>query len=201
MKKLFVAIVSVCLTAKTSAAAEHSTRTVAREDAAVSKAAPPPDSLAAKKRSADAHAVVRVTTDSFGNVTRAVVVEKSGSIPDRDIISLAETWKGPPLASRTIPIVYQIDPEKAPRPPTDVMRIGPGWRTVRPPYPAKAMAARAQGKGVFRISTNRDGRVEKVEIIEKIHPLLDGYTAGFARAHWTGPPNTTRDVPVSYQLK
>jgi hypothetical protein len=43
--------------------------------------------------------------------------------------------------------------------------------------------------------------VEKVLIVKKIHPLLDANLVAMARAYWTGPPNTTRDVPVSYQLK
>jgi outer membrane biosynthesis protein TonB len=68
----------------------------------------------------------------------------------------------------------------------------------RPPYPKAAMAARAQGRGIIRISTNRFGRVDKVEIVEKIHPMLDAHTAAMARVYWTGPPNTTRDVPVIY---
>jgi len=79
--------------------------------------------------------------------------------------------------------------------------VGPGWRTSRGPYPAEALAARAQGVGVVRISTNRDGRVEKAEMIKKIHPLLDAHTVAFARANWTGPPNTTRDVPIIYRIK
>lgn len=146
--------------------------------------------------------LIRVTTDRLGNVAKAVVVEKSAAILDLHTVSFARKhWKGPPNSSGTFPFVYQIDREKPPGPPNDAKFIGPGWLTPRPPYPAKAMAARAQGHGVFRISTNRDGRVDKVEIIEKIHPLLDGHTAGFVRAHWTGPPNRTRDVPVAYQLK
>jgi Gram-negative bacterial TonB protein C-terminal len=191
MKKLCIGIVSICFIVRVAPATESSP-----PKAATRAVVKPPE-----KRE-EYHSAIKVTTDSFGNVTKAVVVSGSDPIVDRNTVKLAiAQWKGPPNSSRVIQVVYRVAGETPVTSSKNPKLVGPGWRMPRPPYPAKAIAAHAEGKGVIRISTNRDGRVEKVEIIKKIHPLLDEHTSAFALAHWTGPPNTTRDVPVTYALK
>jgi outer membrane biosynthesis protein TonB len=188
MKKLFMAIVSVCLIAETSLA---TTRAAGHVTRGTSQPAPQFSARGEKR----GYSLVRVTTDSFGNVTKAVVVERHGSIPDRDVISYAETLKGPSISVRIMRVDYWVYPSGK------ATLSQPGWRLIRPTYPRAAMAARAQGKGVVRVSTNGSGDVDKVVIIKKIHPLLDAHTAAFARAYWKGPPNARVAVPVIYQLK
>ena len=76
-----------------------------------------------------------------------------------------------------------------------------GWRTPRPPYPPAALASRIQGSGSVRISTDASGNVTNVVVTGPINPLLDANTRSFARGNWKGPPNTTRTVPVVYQIR
>lgn len=76
-----------------------------------------------------------------------------------------------------------------------------GWRTPRPPYPPAALVSRIQGSGTVRITTDGSGNVSQIAVTKPIHPLLDANTKTFARANWKGPPNTTRTVPVIYQIR
>jgi len=145
---------------------------------------------------------IRVTTDRFGNVVKAVVLKRSAPILDQHTVSFVQKhWKGPPNSSATFPFIYQIDRSKASPSPKAVILVDHEWRIMRPTYPQVAIAARAEGNGVVRVSTDRHGRVKKAEIIEKFHPLLDAHTVDFARKNWTGPPDATRDVTLRYQLK
>ncbi len=75
------------------------------------------------------------------------------------------------------------------------------WRTVRPTYPRSALNARVQGVATIRISTDRFGNVTKVTFLKSINPILDANTRAFALAHWKGPPNSTRTVPVVYAIR
>ena len=76
-----------------------------------------------------------------------------------------------------------------------------GWHTPLPPYPLIAKSARIQGSGAVRISTDSSGKVTSVVIARPINPILDAHTRSFALANWKGPPDSTRTVPVSYQLR
>jgi TonB family protein len=75
-----------------------------------------------------------------------------------------------------------------------------GWRTPKPPYPRGAIAARIQGAGEVRITTDAAGNVKEAVITRSIAPILDANTRSFARANWKGPPNATRSVPVIYRI-
>ncbi len=75
------------------------------------------------------------------------------------------------------------------------------WHTPRPPYPAAALAARFQGSGAVRVSTDASGNVASAVITSPINPILDSNTRSFARSNWKGPPNQTRTVPVTYQIR
>ncbi len=78
---------------------------------------------------------------------------------------------------------------------------GSGWKTPKPPYPYLARARRLSGSGSVRVRTDATGRVISAEVVEPIAPELDGTTVSFARSHWSGPPNTTAVVPVTYQFR
>ena len=77
----------------------------------------------------------------------------------------------------------------------------PRWSTPAPPYPKAARAAHMQGRGIVRISTDASGRVVSATVRQSMgNDALDDDTTKFALAHWHGPPNTSRDVPITYRL-
>jgi protein TonB len=76
-----------------------------------------------------------------------------------------------------------------------------GWRVPKPEYPAAALASHIQGSGEVRITTDAAGNVKDVVITRPIAPILDANTRSFARGNWKGPPNSTRTVPVVYQIR
>lgn len=52
---------------------------------------------------------VRISTDASGNVTNVVVTDPINPILDANTRAFArDNWKGPPNASRTVPVIYQI---------------------------------------------------------------------------------------------
>jgi protein TonB len=76
-----------------------------------------------------------------------------------------------------------------------------GMHTPKPPYPYQARAARLQGSGSVRVSFDSAGRCSSCTIVQSVGSgVLDSNTTNFARANWTGPPNSTTTVPITYQL-
>ena len=52
---------------------------------------------------------VRISTDASGNVTNVVITAPINPILDSNTRSFARgNWKGPPNATRTVPVIYQI---------------------------------------------------------------------------------------------
>ena len=52
---------------------------------------------------------VRISTDASGNVTNAVITGPINPVLDANTRSFARgNWKGPPNATRTVPVIYQI---------------------------------------------------------------------------------------------
>lgn len=78
---------------------------------------------------------------------------------------------------------------------------GGRWVTPKPPYPAQARTMRQTGSGSVRVQTDGAGRVVRVEMVQPIAPLLDATTINFARTRWSGPPNRTVVVSVTYELR
>lgn len=74
------------------------------------------------------------------------------------------------------------------------------WSTPKPSYPFQAKKMRIQGSGGCRITTDASGRVIAAQMSPGIHPLLDSMVENYARSSWKGPPNTTRTVPITFQL-
>jgi len=75
-----------------------------------------------------------------------------------------------------------------------------GWSTPKPGYPFQARKLHLAGSGGVRVTTDASGRVISAEMSPSIHPLLDQAAVSFARSSWKGPPNTTRVVPITFQL-
>ena len=76
-----------------------------------------------------------------------------------------------------------------------------GWFTPKPTYPFEARRLRRQGSGGVRVTTNGSGRVVNAEMLPGIDPLLDTVAVSFARSAWTGPPNATRVVAITFALE
>ena len=78
---------------------------------------------------------------------------------------------------------------------------GSNWKISKPPYPYAMRAARAQGSGTLRVATNASGQVTEANVTQSSgSSTLDENTSHYARSFWSGPPNSTRLVPFTYQL-
>jgi hypothetical protein len=53
---------------------------------------------------------------------------------------------------------------------------------------------------VVRITTDSQGRVIRVIFLKPLDPALEKHCREFALARWKGPPNSTRDVPLTFTL-
>jgi TonB family protein len=74
--------------------------------------------------------------------------------------------------------------------------------TSKPPYPYQARAARLQGSGSVRVVFDGSGHVSSAVIEQSVGSgILDSNTISYAKANWTGPPNTTTTVPITYRLQ
>ncbi len=62
------------------------------------------------------------------------------------------------------------------------------------------LAAENDSGTVVRVSTDGNGRVVRVVFLKPISPILEKHCREFVLANWKGPPNSTRDVPLSYKL-
>ena len=75
------------------------------------------------------------------------------------------------------------------------------WSHSRPPYPAQARMAHIQGSGSVRVSTDGSGHVVSAVIVQSVGSgLLDNNTLQYAKANWSGPPNSTVVIPITYKL-
>lgn len=64
-----------------------------------------------------------------------------------------------------------------------------------------ARTMRQTGTGSVRVQTDASGRVVVAEMVQPITPPLDAATTSFARGHWSGPPNRTVVIPVTFRLQ
>ncbi len=84
---------------------------------------------------------------------------------------------------------------------TDVVHIVGQVHTPIPPYPYTARQNYEQGAGTVRVWFDGSGKAAKATIAHSTgYEDLDENVVSFARAHWTGPPNATVNVPVDYRL-
>ena len=73
--------------------------------------------------------------------------------------------------------------------------------TPMPPYPSSVRAAHVVGSGLFAVDFDRSGHAASVTIVQSTgSDALDANTVSFAKASWTGQPDSTAKVPVNYAL-
>ena len=78
---------------------------------------------------------------------------------------------------------------------------GGAFHTPMPPYPYAALRYGEHGFGVVQVLCDPTGKVAEARMLLETGYLdLDKYTLDFARAHWTGQPNSTWKVPVEYRF-
>jgi TonB family protein len=76
-----------------------------------------------------------------------------------------------------------------------------GWHRPEPPYPAQAKILHITGSGSVRCVTDSSGRVVSAVIVESAgSPILDHSMMSFAKANWSGPPNSTAVIPFTYRF-
>lgn len=79
--------------------------------------------------------------------------------------------------------------------------LGVKPHTPQPPYPYQARAAHITGSGSVSVTFDGSGHASSVSISQSVgSAILDSNTVQFARANWTGTPNTHVTVPITYRL-
>lgn len=79
---------------------------------------------------------------------------------------------------------------------------GGRWTTPEPPYPAALRLARVHGNGSVRVTTDGMGRVVSATMAQSTgNALLDDHTCRTAKTLWSGPPNSTVLIPITYRLQ
>lgn len=66
----------------------------------------------------------------------------------------------------------------------------------RPPYPESARGAGVEGRVVMRVYVGVEGRVERVQILQRLEPACDVVAVRWARERWRFKPATAGGVPV-----
>ena len=75
-----------------------------------------------------------------------------------------------------------------------------GISTPTPGYPAVAYAAHITGAGRCQVTFGASGNVVKATMVKSTGAkVLDDNTLAWARAHWTGRPDTRVQVPITYK--
>lgn len=84
-----------------------------------------------------------------------------------------------------------------------VVKSAGTWHTsAKPPYPPQARASHITGSGTVRITTDASGRVVSASVAQSAgNGILDYAITGFAKANWSGPPNSSTTVPFTFRLQ
>ncbi len=81
-------------------------------------------------------------------------------------------------------------------------RPGVRWNVPKPIYPPALRLAHVQGSGSVRVTTDGSGRVVSASMEHSTgSAVLDDQTCQTAKLQWSGPPNSTTTVPITYQLQ
>ena len=82
------------------------------------------------------------------------------------------------------------------------LKVGVGWRTPHPPYPAQARMSHVTGVTRVRFTTDASGSVSSVVIVKSAgSAILDSSTQGYVKMNWKGPPNSTKEQEFEYRLQ
>ena len=156
---------------------------------------PSPDyPVEAKAAGTTGSGICQVTFGAAGHVAKATMLRSTGPelLDDHTILWAVQHWTGLPNTYVKVPITYRLTKPA----------FSPSWtmRTLTPPYPLQARAGHISGAGQVRAVFRRvPGGVSKVTMAKSTgSDMLDENTTIWARANWTGPPNT---VPIAYRLQ
>ena len=155
----------------------------------------------ARSKRIEGTGTVHVTTDANGWVQSARMERSTGSkILDDATLQAAHTyWQGPPNTTANLPVEYRL--AKVPTGPQTAAAVYPGWTLPPPSYPADAGDDYEQGRGEIRVSTDPRGQVVRAVMLTSTgHARLDADAVHNAETHWHGPPATTIEVPIAYQI-
>jgi TonB family protein len=152
-------------------------------------------------------------TIAVGGHPRAVqVIQSSGSSSlDAAAVKGIQTWTAYPEwvgETAEVPVTFEAPQGGAPpkSPPRKAEPID--WRSYivehpYPEYPFEARSRRMMGSGLFLITFNREGRVEKVEVVQSTgYSILDTAVL-MAFQRWRAVPNSPflqAKVPVTFTL-
>ncbi len=67
-------------------------------------------------------------------------------------------------------------------------------------FALSSLADEKVAQTVVRMTTDSQGRVIRVIFLKPIDPALEKHCREFALARWKGPPNATRDEPLTFTL-
>ncbi len=82
------------------------------------------------------------------------------------------------------------------------LKVGQGWKTPHPPYPAQARMSHVTGSTTVRFTTDASGSVSSVVIVKSAgSAILDNSTQGYVKMNWKGPPNSSHETEFVYQLQ
>ena len=100
-----------------------------------------------------------------------------------------------------LPMAASADPAAPAKPQTIEELKAAGWKMPPCPYPYASVVHKETGSGLIELTTGADGKVAEAEMIQKIgHPSLDTEAVTYAKAQWTGPPNSKAITKITFTL-
>ncbi len=155
---------------------------------------------------------IRFTIAADGHPRAVQVIQSSGSSSlDAAAVKGIQTWTAYPEwvgETAEVPVTFEAPGGAAPpkSPPAKTEPID--WRSYivqhpYPEYPFEARSRRMMGSGLFLITFNREGRSEKVEVLQSTgYSILDSAVL-MAFQRWKAVPNSPflqAKVPVTFTL-
>jgi TonB family protein len=155
---------------------------------------------------------IRFTIAVDGHPRAVQVIQSSGSSSlDAAAVKGIQTWTAYPEwvgETAEVPVTFEAPRGGAP-PKSQPRKAEPiDWRSYivehpYPEYPFEARSRRMMGSGLFLITFNREGRVEKVEVVQSTgYSILDTAVL-MAFQRWRAVPNSPflqAKVPVTFTL-
>jgi TonB family protein len=155
---------------------------------------------------------IRFTIAADGHPRSVQVIQSSGSTGlDAAAVKGIQTWTAyPEWVGETAEVPVTFEAPRGPAPPKSLSTKGEqiDWRSfiVEHPYPEYPFEARSRhmmGSGIFLITFNREGRAEKVQVLQSTgYSMLDSAVL-MAFQRWKAVPNSPfpqAKVPVTFTM-